>query len=216
MNPTANADRPAASKDSTKLGLPWPTILLFAIALMLYIGCENALGGWLPSYALRNDPALRASTVAFWYWMAELVSRLLLAAVAPFLSEWLIYRGSLILLLASQLAILLTPHPTGTFLVSVVIAIGACLGPVYPLMVASLLSSTGQHPQLGALFSCASLGGALIPWLTGAISTQFGGLRTGLLVPALGVLSLLLSSSTIGQTMSRNRIAIGPEMEKPG
>jgi len=198
MRPLVSA-QPSASSGSTKLALSWPTVLLFAVSLLLYIGSENALGGWLPSYALRNDPALKASTVAFWFWIAELISRLLLAAVAPFFSEIHIYRGSLAGLLVSQLAILLVPHPTGAFLVSITIVTGACLGPLYPLLVASLLSSTGQHPRVGALFSCASLGGALIPWLTGAVSTQFGGLRIGLLVPASGVLFLLLSSSTVGR-----------------
>jgi fucose permease len=188
------------SKSSDSLPLPWPTVLLFAVSLMLYVGCENTLGGWLPSYTLRNDPGLKASTIAFWYWMAELVSRLVLAALAPFVSEPLVYRWSLVMLLASQLGILLVSHPTGAFLAVVTIITGACLGPIYPLLVASLLSSTGRHPRIGVLFSCASLGGALIPWMTGALSTQFGGLRTGLLAPALGVLLLLLLSwSTIGR-----------------
>jgi fucose permease len=194
MDPQKNIPRSFEITTPRKLPLSWPTVLLFAVSLMLYIGCENALGGWLPSYALRNDPALKASTIAFWYWMAELASRLLLAMVAPLFAEALIFRGSLFMLLGAQLAILLVSHPDGRFLVLATIVTGVCLGPVFPLLVAALLSATGQHPRVGALFSCASLGGALIPWLTGALSTQFGSLRMGLLAPALGVLLLLLLS----------------------
>ena len=200
INPQRTTPTAAESYLPKRPELSWPRILLFAVSMMLYIGCENALGGWLPSYALRNDPALKAATIAFWYWMAELISRLLLAAVAPMLSEALIFRGSLTMLLGAQLAILLAPHPNGIFLVLATIATGAFLGPVFPLLVASLLSTTGRHPRVGAIFSCASLGGALIPWLTGALSTQFGSLRTGLLAPALGVLLLLiLSIGTFGR-----------------
>ncbi|MBS1798379.1 MAG: MFS transporter [Acidobacteria bacterium] len=197
MNPQRTTPAATEIPTSPKLSPAWPVILLFAVSMMLYVGCENALGGWLPSYALRHDPALKAATIAFWYWMAELAGRLLLASIAPLLSEAAIYRGSLILLLGAQVAILLAPHPDGPFLILAVVAIGVCLGPVFPLLVASLLSATGQHPRVGALFSCASLGGALIPWLTGALSTHFGSLRTGLLAPALGVVLLLLLSTGI-------------------
>jgi fucose permease len=190
----------SATSVPTNIPLSWSTILLFAVSLMLYIGSENALGGWLPSFALRSDASLTAATVAFWYWTAEFVGRLLLAALAPLLSQTLLYRSSLALLLASQLALLLIPHPAGALIASITILSGASLGPVYPLLVAFLLSHTGRHPRVGVFFACATLGGALLPWLTGAVSTHFGGLRAGLLVPASGVLLMLvLSWSAVGR-----------------
>ena len=202
INPQKINSVPPESTAFTKLPLAWPTILIFTTSMMLYIGCESSLGGWLPSYALRHDPALKAATIAFWYWMAELASRLLLAAIAPLFSEATIYRGALALLFGAQVAILLAPHPDGRFLILATIATGLCLGPVFPLLVAALLTATGQHPRVGALFSCASLGGALIPWLTGALSTHFDSLRTGLIAPALGVLLLLLLSTGIVRSQS--------------
>ncbi len=198
--PAVGASRPSNSSSSEAAGLSWPTIFLFGCSLILYIGSENAIGGWLPSFALRENPALSAANVAFWFFTAEFCGRLLLAIVASLISPTLLYRGSLAMLLASQLAILLVPHPLGTLIAVLTILIGVSLGPVYPLLVASLLSHAGRHPRLGAFFACATLGGVLLPWMTGVVSTHFGGLRAGLLVPACGVLLLLaLSWSAVGR-----------------
>jgi fucose permease len=71
---------------------------------------------------------------------------------------------------------------------------GAAIGPVYPLLVAFLLARFSTHPRLGRLFASASLGGATLPWFTGVVSTHFGGLRAGLLVPAAGILLMLALS----------------------
>lgn len=194
------ASRPSNSSGSEGAGLSWPTIFLFGCSLILYIGSENAIGGWLPSFALREDPSLSAANVAFWFFTAEFCGRLLLAMVASMISPTLLYRGSLAILLASQFAILLVPQPVGAFIAVSTILIGVSLGPVYPLLVASLLSQAGRHPRLGVFFACATLGGVLLPWMTGVASTHFGGLRVGLLVPACGVLLLLtLSWSAVGQ-----------------
>jgi fucose permease len=60
-----------------------------------------------------------------------------------------------------------------------------------------MLARTGNHKRLGALFASASIGGAVLPWLTGVFSTYFRGLRAGLVVPAAGAALLLLLSSII-------------------
>jgi fucose permease len=60
-----------------------------------------------------------------------------------------------------------------------------------------MLARTGNHPRLGSFFACASLGGAVLPWLTGIFSTQFHGLRVGLIVPASGACMLLLLSNAL-------------------
>ena len=41
------------------------------------------------------------------------------------------------------------------------------------------------------MMACASLGGALLPWTTGLISTAYR-LRVGLLVPGVAIIALLL------------------------
>jgi fucose permease len=177
---------------STSLPLSRGSILLFACCMLLYIGNENSLGGWLPSFAVRSNAAVSASTISALYWISELLSRLAMAALLSRISEAALYRLSLALLLLTQLVLLLVPHPSPLLLFSGAIISGASIGPVYPLLIAFLLARSANHPRLGRLFASASLGGATLPWLTGLVSTHLGGLRVGLLVPAAGVLLLLL------------------------
>ncbi len=165
--------------------------------MLLYIGNENSLGGWLPSFAVRNDPTLAASNIALLYWLSELASRLAMAALLHRISEAVLYRGSLILLLITQAALILIPHPSPTTILIVTVVSGAAIGPLYPLIIAFLLARTPNHPRLGRLFASASIGGATLPWLTGVISTHFGGLRAGLLVPTVGIALMLVLSAGI-------------------
>ncbi len=57
-----------------------------------------------------------------------------------------------------------------------------------------MLARAENYPRLGALFACAALGGAIMPWLTGIFSTRFHGLQAGLIVPAIGACFLLAIS----------------------
>jgi MFS transporter, FHS family, glucose/mannose:H+ symporter len=189
--------RTTVTRPLSSLPLPTLPLLLFAITMLLYIGNENALGGWLPSFAERNHALVHASTIALLYWLSELASRLLMVSLLRNVSEIVLYRACVFLLLLTLMATLITPHPGTTLVITSAILIGAAMGPLYPLIVSFLLERTGDHPGLGPLFASASLGGATLPWLTGVLSTRFGGLRTGLLVPVAGALLMMALSSAI-------------------
>ena len=179
--------------------VPWPlsrmSVLAFASALFLYIGVENSLGGWLPSYAVRTNPSAQASSVSFFFWIAELSGRLLMALLSARIGEATLYRISLALLLFAEILLCAAAHLTPPNMAALAVLSGLALAPLYPLIVSFMLARTGNHPRLGSLFACASLGGAVLPWLTGIFSTQFHGLRVGLIVPTVGA-SLLLFLST--------------------
>lgn len=196
--PPRTSDDPITSPVAGSMSaLPLAPLLLFAGCMLLYIGNENALGGWLPSFAARSNPQAKASTIAMLYWLSELISRLAMAAVAWRVSEIALYRASLTLLLITVFLLILTPHPSLPILMCAAILSGAAIGPVYPLLVAFLLARFATYPWLGRLFASASLGGATLPWLTGVVSTHFGGLRAGLLVPAAGILLMLALSRAV-------------------
>jgi MFS transporter, FHS family, glucose/mannose:H+ symporter len=186
--------RPALTKS------PWPLpllpLLIFCTAMFLYVGVENSLGGWLPSYALRSSASLHASTIALYFWAAELFGRLLVAALMTVLSERVLYRFSLALLLITEGLLCSIAHPSAVGVITLTILGGFTLAPVFPLLVSFMLARTGTHKRLGPLFASASLGGAVLPWLTGLCSTYLHGLRAGLLVPAAGAALLLLLSGT--------------------
>jgi FHS family glucose/mannose:H+ symporter-like MFS transporter len=177
--------------------LPLMSVLAFAAALFLYIGVENSLGGWLPSYAVRTNPSLQASSIALFFWISEFIGRLLMAALSTRIGEETLYRVSLALLLFAEILLCAAAHLTPANMVALAILSGLALAPLYPLIVSFMLARTGNHPRLGSLFACASLGGAVLPWLTGIFSTQFHGLRVGLIVPAAGACLLLFLSTPL-------------------
>jgi FHS family glucose/mannose:H+ symporter-like MFS transporter len=194
---TADSPQLTPRVATTTKSLPLISLLAFASALFLYIGIENSLGGWLPSYAIRTNPSLRASSVAFFFWIAELSGRLLTAVLDTRIGETTLYRTSLALLIFAEILLCVTARLTPAEMVVLAILCGLALAPLYPLIVSFMIARTGNHPRLGAFFACASLGGAALPWLTGIISTQFHRLRAGLIVPTVGACLLILLSTAL-------------------
>jgi fucose permease len=189
----------ASPASSTEPRMPLPPLPLFGfgLAVFLYIGVENSLGGWLPSYAVRTNPSLHASSIAICFWVAELTGRVLITALMTVLGEATLYRICLGLLILTQVALCATAQISGAGIISLTILAALSLAPLYPLIVSFLLARTGNHARLGALFATASFGGATLPWLTGVFSTQFHGLRAGLLVPASGTILLFFLSTIL-------------------
>lgn len=177
--------------------MPIIPLLMFSAAMLLFVGIENALGGWLPSFGLRTNATLLASSIALYFWVAEMVGRMLLAGLTSLFGEASLYRGSVALLILTEGALIVARHLGAGEVVALTILSGLALAPIYPLILSFFLARTGNHPRLGPVFAAASVGGAILPWLTGVISTDFHGLRTGLAVPATGAVLLLLLSSGI-------------------
>jgi MFS transporter, FHS family, glucose/mannose:H+ symporter len=201
----------ASSHHASQANVPQPRIPLsplllfvFGAAAFLYIGIENSLGGWLPSYAVRINPALHASSIALYFWIGELVGRILVTILMARLSEAALYRLCLALLLANLVLICAAARISSAGIITLTVLSALSLAPLYPLIVSFLLARTGNHARLGALFATVSFGGATLPWLTGIVSTQFRSLRTGLIVPAASaVILLLLSSLTTSKPTTR-------------
>jgi fucose permease len=187
-----------SSRPSTvqpRMPLPPLPLFVFGAAIFLYVGVENALGGWLPSYAVRTNPALHPSSIAIYFWIAELAGRLLVTALMTLIGEAALYRICLALLIFTQILLCATANISSNG-IGILTVLGALsLAPIYPLIMSFLLARTGNHARLGALFATASVGGATLPWLTGVVSTQFQSLRTGLIVPAAGAALLLFLSA---------------------
>jgi fucose permease len=177
--------------------LPPLPLFVFGAAIFLYIGIENALGGWLPSYAVRIDPSVHAPSIALCFWIAELTGRILVTVLMTLISEAALYRICLALLILTQVLLCATANISSPGVLILTVLGALSLAPIYPLIVSFLLARTGNHARLGALFATASFGGATLPWLTGVFSTQFHSLRTGFIVPAAGAVLLLFLSATL-------------------
>jgi fucose permease len=195
--PRAFTSRTQQATQSMRIPLPVVALALFTASMLLYVGNENALGGWLPSFSIRNHPIPAAPTIALLYWLSELLSRLLMTAILSIATEAVLYCSSLAILLLTETVLILTPHPSASLIVAATILCGAALGPLYPLIISFLLERTGPHARIGPLFALAALGGASLPWFTGIVSTHFGNLRPGLLIPAAATLLMLTLSPGI-------------------
>lgn len=193
-SPPAHENRPAGSWYS-------PSLLFFGILFFLYVGVETSVGDWTALYATRMqhvNGSIAASCVAC-FWLALLSGRLLNAVLLRRVPEHLIYWLSLVVALAGISLYLFSHSSLQVLLAAAVTALG--LAPIFPLMVSSASDSMQACRDSGWVFSSASLGGALVPWLTGQASLQFGSLRVAFMVPAVAaVLIVALSLARLGRS----------------
>jgi len=186
----------AVGKAAPDAGGVWRSswIWLTGAFLFLYVGVENGLAGWMPSYAVRvlRVPYGAMAAAQGGFWGAILAVRLLAPALlrritAPFL----IVSG---LALASLGTLLLLACAGAWSLVAGALLAGTGLAAVFPTKVALFTERAGAQGArvTGVVFAMAALGGATVPWAVGAISTRFDSLRLALAAP-LGCCLLMIA-----------------------
>jgi fucose permease len=174
----------------------WQLAAAIAVMFFLYVGTESALGGWLAALMKRlpeTRPSLwfRAPSI---FWGGLLLGR----GVAPwvlrrFRERNLAFMG--LTVAASAIAVLILARSASGIMIAAGIA-GLGLAPVFPICVA-LLAHFGEMERRigGPMFAFAGLGGAVLPWVVGVVSTASGSLQTGLILPlAANVLLLAVYS----------------------
>ena len=176
-----------------------PALLFFGAMFFLYVGLETAVGAWTALYAMRM-PRVNDSIAAFAvgaFWLALLSGRLIYSAILRRVPEQPIYRLSLAFTLAGLSLFLFSMSSEAVVLAASVTGFG--LAPLFPLILSFAADSLLASRNSGWVFSSAGLGGAVVPWLVGQISTQFGSLRVGFVLPAsVAVLIVALSLSRLG------------------
>ena len=169
---------------------PWLLIAGFSLLAFLYVGVEVSVSGWMMTFVHRLPigGGLWAALITSCFWLALLCGRLLAPAVLLHVSESRLLLATMIVACCSVLSILLNHSPVAILLSAV--SAGLAMAPIFPLCASRVLALTHESPQTKWLFSVAGMGGAILPWLTGRLSTHTGSLRDGLLVPvvALGIM----------------------------
>jgi fucose permease len=84
---------------------------------------------------------------------------------------------------------------------------------LFPLILSLFLAEIGASRNAGWVFAVAGLGGAVLSWLTGIVSSGAGSLRIGLMVPGAAALLMMVlitwrRANRQGQTSSTNQEAI--------
>lgn len=167
--------------------------ILMSSFFFLYVGSESSVGGWVAALAKRMGTShsdLWALAPMF-FWGGLIAGRLLAPLMLRRTKEELLLVGGLSVGLLGDIALLEMKSFRGVAVCGVLI--GMSFAPIYPILVASLVRAFGSSARRigSAMFAMASLGGAIMPWLVGEISTHASGLRAGLLAPAGGCLIML-------------------------
>jgi MFS transporter, FHS family, glucose/mannose:H+ symporter len=169
---------------------PWLLISGFSLLGFLYVGVEVSVSGWMMTFVHRLPigGGLWAALITSCFWLALLCGRLLAPAVLLQMSESRLLLAAMIVACCSVISILLNHSPVAILLSAV--SAGLALAPIFPLCASRVLALTHESPQTKWLFSVAGMGGSVLPWFTGRLSTHTGSLRDGLLVPvfALGIM----------------------------
>jgi len=201
----AHVESPSGHKSFWKHGvLPAICVLFF-----VYVGTETSFGAWIATYARRVDS--RAHTFATmtpsFYWGALLLGRALAPILLRFHSAIAIARGGLGVAMLGGLA-LVAAHDMKLVVVGAVLA-GLGLASIFPISVSLLPGWFGSSARRasGAIFASGNIGGAVVPWFVGEVSTHAAGLRTAFLVPLLGTSAMLAFYLTNVSSVSRGRKA---------
>ena len=173
---------------------------LICILFFIYVGTETSFGGWIASYARRLDSGQHSfwAMMPSFYWGALLAGRALAPLALKFSRETTIAKIGLCLALFGGLAIV-AARGTGLLITGSLLA-GLGLASIFPISVSLLSGWFGQSANRasGAVFASGNTGGAILPWVVGAVSTRTGSLRFGFVVPLLGVAAMLLFYMTNG------------------
>jgi len=174
---------------------PVPLVLIFMIAVVafLYVGVEVSVSGWMMSYVQRltakrlQSPAIAVSS----FWIALVAGRALAPGLLRRISEEELLTLSIAAAFISVCLLLLNRATLAIVLGAA--SSGLALGPIYPLCLSRVMALANDSPNTKWVFATSGFGGALLPWMTGKLSTHHGSLRVGLGIPllSLGIMFVL-------------------------
>jgi fucose permease len=186
----ASRDRVANWRELVKSRAIW----LFAAVFFLYPGAETAVGGWIGSYVSRLGPreATMAPLMPAFFWAALTLGRGLGSFLLSRVPEHRVLRAGF----ASGSAgiVLMLWSSTLSGVIGGALVTGVSYSTLYPITVARLSQRFGVGARsIGAfMFSLASLGPAVVPWMVGITSQSTGSLRAGLALPLGATVFLFL------------------------
>jgi len=189
-------ERPPALQTSASAVNPWKHQLLLVVAVLffVYVGSETSVGGWVASYARRisTDSSTFWTITPSFFWGALLLGRALAPLALRKIHETKL-AGAGVTLAALGVSVLLMAKTMTPVVIGASLA-GLGFSSVYPINVSLLSHWFGETTTRvsGAIFAIGNLGGAVLPWVVGALSTKIGSLRAGLSVPLCGALGMLI------------------------
>lgn len=179
-----------SSDNGPQILLPF---LLLCAMLFLYVGIENAVGGWIAALMaqLGSNTEAASALAVFFFWGALLLGRALAPAVLKRYSEAAIHRAGVILGATGAAILMLARTPAMVGAGSIVAGLG--LAPVFALTISLLAEQEERSGRRagGWVFALGGMGGAALPWLSGRVASLRGSIHSGYSVPILATLLFL-------------------------
>ncbi|KAL5338578.1 major facilitator superfamily domain-containing protein [Aspergillus crustosus] len=146
---------------------------LCAILLLLYVGVEVTVGGWIVTLMLevRHAGAFPSGMTATGFWLGITVGRMVLGFVTARIGEKLATSFYILASIISSLILWLAPP----FLISAIAVsiLGFFLGPLFPCVVVVMTKLLPKHLHVAAIGFVAAFGGggaAVLPFVAGGIA----------------------------------------------
>lgn len=166
-NDTAEDDR------SVQGSIP---LIIFCILAFLFIGTEISFGGWIFTFFRKLHPGSEqaAYTVTSVFWLAITIGRLLSIPVSRFIKSssniYLFLAGGII----SAGLMLLFPEQIWSIWVGTA-GTGLSLSAIFPTTFHYVQSTSSlQTKSFGLVWAFGSLGGMILPWLSGELFSRLG------------------------------------------
>lgn len=164
------------------------SFFILAALFLLYVGTENAFGGWVASFAksLGNlTPVMALLTPSFFY-AALTLGRCFAPVLLRDVHEIRLVQIGLVIAFLGTGGLIFSHGLSGIVLSACTAGLG--LSYVYPITISVLSREFGTTSSSIAslMFVLANVGGGLLPWIVGVVSNRYGSLKAGLFVPLLG------------------------------
>jgi fucose permease len=166
--------------------------VLFSLLLFFQFGNEWVLAGWLPIFLVHRlgvNPVWALAGLG-WYFLTLMIGRLAAQTLLPLVDHRRLLLGGTLLAMSGYLLLSFTAAMPGAIVA--VGLIGAGYAPIYPLIGERLDDRFSFHPGFyNGTISIAVTGAMSTPWLFGYVNAYFG-MRSAMLLPALGTVAVLI------------------------
>ena len=193
--PTATFETATAKESGHTLSLirlHLGSFLVLGCLFFVYVGSENAFGGWVASFSKSlgiMTPSFAVMTPSFFY-ASLMIGRWIAPLLLRRISEVRIAQAGLLIALLGSSCLMVSHGVMGVVLSAC--AAGFGLSSVYPITI-SLLSRNFESARIGSImFTLSNIGGGLFPWFVGVASDRFGAIKMGLFLPLAGCLLMLI------------------------
>lgn len=162
-----------------RLTVTVPAVLFAGAFLTVYVGLEIAVGTW--AYSLLTEEHGQGPLLAGWsvsaYWLGLTLGRFVISPVAGRVGLSAAGTSFVCLFGVTGAALVGWLAPTGAVVTVALVFMGCFLGPLFPTAIAVLPDVVEPRlvpTAIGVVNGVSVVGGALFPWLAGALAQGVG------------------------------------------